>query len=85
VPGERQAGDRLGWAISALDFTGDGRIDVAASVPGAARFRDGVFVLERTKGSFAPDETRVVWPLRTMPPVQAPAIGSIRLGRADDR
>jgi FG-GAP repeat protein len=85
LPGERRPGDRLGWAVSALDFTGDGRIDVATSVPGAARLADGVFVLERTKGGFAPGETRVVRPLRNLPPVSAPDVRSIRLGRADDR
>ena len=85
VPGVRRPGDRLGWAVSALDVTGDDRIDVAASVPGAERPGGAVFVLERTKGGFAPDETRVVWPLRHVPDVRTPAISSIRIGRADER
>jgi hypothetical protein len=85
VPGERRAGDRLGEAVAALDYTGDGRIDVAASVPGATRLGDAVFVLERTKGGFAPDETRVVWPLRQLRGVPGPDISRIRLGRADDQ
>jgi hypothetical protein len=84
VSGERRPGDRLGWAVSALDFTGDSRIDVAATVPGAARMGDAVVVLERTKGQFVPGETRVLWPLRGMREVKTPAIRSIRLGRADE-
>jgi hypothetical protein len=85
VPGQRRPGERLGWSVAALDFTGDGRIDVAASMPGATQPGEGVFVLERTKdGQFAPDETRVVWPLRDLKASPAPDIESIRLGRADD-
>jgi hypothetical protein len=83
VDGAPQPGDRLGWAVSALDLTGDDRVDVAASIPGATRLRDAVFVLERTKGVFAPDDTNVVWPLRGLAGLRAPDIASIRLGRAD--
>jgi hypothetical protein len=83
LPGEPQAGDRLGWAISALDFTRDDRIDVAVSVAGAQSLRDAVFVLEHAKGLFAPDDTNVIRPLSGLVGLRAPVISSIRLGRAD--
>ncbi|HKE67031.1 MAG TPA: FG-GAP-like repeat-containing protein [Micromonosporaceae bacterium] len=34
VPGANEAGDHFGWALSAADFNGDGRADLAIGAPG---------------------------------------------------
>jgi predicted Ser/Thr protein kinase len=82
VRGERRPGDALGRAVSVLDFSGDGRTDIAVTVDGADRLADALFVLERRGGQFVPDETHVVWPLRGIA-VPALKLGGMRLGRAD--
>jgi hypothetical protein len=81
--GVRSPGDRLGWATSVLDYTGDGRLDAAVTVAGADDLAHAVFVLTSTRGVFVPDEARVRWPLRGLTGVPEPAIDEIRLGRAD--
>jgi len=51
IPGSPEIGDRFGAAVTALDFTGDGRDDLAVGAPWENGRKGSVFVV-RTKGIF---------------------------------
>jgi hypothetical protein len=51
IPGSPESGDRFGTAVTALDFSGDGRDDLAIGAPGENARKGNVTVI-RTKGIF---------------------------------
>ena len=51
IPGSPETGDRFGAAVTALDFSGDGRDDLAVGAPGEDG-RTGSVTVIRTKGIF---------------------------------
>jgi hypothetical protein len=51
IPGSPEIGDRFGSAVTALDFSGDGRDDLAVGAPWENSRRGNVTVI-RTKGIF---------------------------------
>ncbi len=67
--------------MTALELSGDERIDVAVAVRGAAT-EAAVMVVEGGPGLFAPDETRSYVLTGASGEVDAPRGGRIRLARA---